>query len=249
MGRAQEAPPLAGRDLFQGKVLEGVIGLERAKRLLSKNLNALLSLYKAFHLKCFPASKGSNPATPHEVGSHYCSNCRNGKCSGTEQLPNQPLFLLLLNRTMHEHRFPWNLFFIQWDLDKLYPAVVPNGIPAAGGRRVLCEAAAVVLARGSPRPGQLRAVEVPGFPWRKEKAEDFPKNPHGDDLFVPPVSLDSSGDASHLTSKYNKKEELGHLNPFHSKIFLNRCHCTAPLNPAFFLILHLNPEESLCSYP
>lgn len=73
MGRAQEAPPLAGRDLFQGKVLEGVIGLERAKRLLSKNLNALLSLYKAFHLKCFPASKGSNPATPHEVGSHYCA--------------------------------------------------------------------------------------------------------------------------------------------------------------------------------
>lgn len=92
MQRAQEAPPEAGRALFQGKVLEGVTGLERAKRLLSKNLNALLSLSKAFHLKCFPASKGSNPATPHEVGSHYCSNGRDGKCSGTEQLPNQPPF-------------------------------------------------------------------------------------------------------------------------------------------------------------
>lgn len=92
MGRAQEAPPEAGRALFQGKVLEGVTGLERAKRLLSKNLNALLSLSKAFHLKRFPASKGSNPATPHEVGSHYCSNGRDGKCSGTQQLPNQPPF-------------------------------------------------------------------------------------------------------------------------------------------------------------
>lgn len=78
---------------FREKVLEGVLGLESAEHLLSKNLNALLSFYKAFHLKCFPASKGSNPATPHELGSHYCSNCRHGKCSGTEQLPNQPPFL------------------------------------------------------------------------------------------------------------------------------------------------------------
>lgn len=138
MGRAQEAPPWAGRALFQGKVLQGVIGHESAERLLSKNLNALLSLYKAFHLKCFPASKGLNPATPHEVGSHYCSNCRDGKCSGTEQLPNQPPFLPPpYNTTKHEHGFPWNLFvfffFFQWDLDKLYPTVVPSGIPAATG--------------------------------------------------------------------------------------------------------------------
>lgn len=64
MGRAQEAPPWAGRALFQRKVLEGVIGHESAEHLLSKNLNALLSLYKAFHLKCFSASKGLNPANP-----------------------------------------------------------------------------------------------------------------------------------------------------------------------------------------
>lgn len=96
----------------------------------------------------------------------------------------------------------------------------------------------MLLARRSPRPGQHRAEGVPGFPWMQEKAEDFPQKSHGDDLSMPPVSLDSSGDASHHTTKYNKKEELRHLNPFHSKIFLNRYNCTAPLNSDFFLILH-----------
>lgn len=99
---------------------------------------------------------------------------------------------------------------------------------------------------------QARAAQSSGgtrIPLEAGEGRRFPQKPHGDDLFVPPVSLDSSGDASHLASKYSKKEELRHLNPFHSKISLNRYHCAAPLNSAFFLILHLNPEESLCSYP
>lgn len=68
----------------------------------------------------------------------------------------------------------------------------------------------------------------------QEKEENSQKKTQGDDLFVPPVSLDRSGDASHLTMKHNKREEQRHLNPFHSKIFLNRHNCTAPLNSAFF---------------
>lgn len=116
-------------------------------------------------------------------------------------------------------------FFFQWDLYNLYPTVVPNGIPAARGRRRLCEAAAGEV------PGQGSTEQ-----WIPLNAEGriFPQKPQGDDLFLPPVSLDSSGDASHLTIEYNKREELRHLNPFHSKIFLNRYNCTAPLKSAFF---------------
>lgn len=79
--------------------------------------------------------------------------------------------------------------------------MVPNGIlqpEEGGGLKQL------LLARRIPG---LRALEAPGYPWMQEEAEDFPKNPRGDDLCVPPASLDSSGDASHLTVK---REELRH---------------------------------------
>lgn len=82
---------------------------------------------------------------------------------------------------------------------------------------------------------QARAAQGSGgtrIPLEAGEGRGFPQKPHGDDLFVPPVSLDSSGDASHLASKYGKKEELRHLNPFHSKISLNRYHCATPLNSA-----------------
>lgn len=130
-----------------------------------------------------------------------------------------PLFFLLLNTTKYEHGFPWNLFF---------SVVSRQTIPHCGSKWGSCshrkeglgEAAAVVLAQRIP----LDAGE----------GRRFPQKPQGEDLFLPPVSWDSSGDVSHLTIKCNKREEQRYLNPFHSKIFLNRYNCTAPLNAAFF---------------
>lgn len=58
---ADQAPPRAGGADAQGTGLHRVRVLESAKDLLSKNLHTLLSLYPAFHLKCFTPFKGLNP--------------------------------------------------------------------------------------------------------------------------------------------------------------------------------------------
>lgn len=95
----------------------------------------------------------------------------------------------------------------------------------------------MLLARRTPRPGQ-QSSGGSRTPLGAGEGRRFPQKPQGDDLFVPPVSLDSLGDASPLTIKYSKREGLKHLNNFHYKIFLKRYNCTLELS--FFVFFFLS---------
>lgn len=130
-------------------------------------------------------------------------------------------FFFLIEPCMNKE-FLW-IWFFQRDLGEHTLHFKIDWDTCRCGNKGPCEAAAMVLAR-SPRLVKHRAVEVPEFIWTQDKAEAFPKKPHGDDLLHAPkcgascLSLyhqAAEAIASHLSIKYNKKENPRHLNSFH----------------------------------
>lgn len=165
---AEQVPPWVGGANVQGTPLQQVRVLESAKDLLSKNLNALLSLYQAFHLKCFTPFKGLNLA-PRQVGRSCTAVIAPMAKLLSHTAPKRDTASFpLLSRTSRQYRPPLNPIFLEGSRQGHFPVGRDSRSRKSMGP-----------SRGSfpPGLGKHSMAEAPACLEGQEKAEGFPQAP------------------------------------------------------------------------